>query len=346
MLLAARLLSGICLGTGVPVGQIYLAEISSPNIRGMISGSTILWQVFFTTINYALGSTISWFHLALFNAAVVIAYFPIMYVTPESPNWLLSKNRLKEARGSLKFLRSAETDIEPDVKRILEHIENSKTKIVSCRDIFQWDYLKSITLLFIFIILRQSTGVFAVLNYTVEIFRDAGGSLGAYKSTIIIGCVHFVFLLISNYLSDLIGRKRLIVVSATFMSIGSGLLAFHYFHKTFNWLPLLALLLYIIAFSCGMASSIFIFMGELIPYKIKNYATGWANIINQVTNFCAVYFYYDLKNAITQSGVFMFYSCLCAVLAVYSAFVLPETKRQNLEDLENQLTKSYNKNIN
>jgi hypothetical protein len=80
--------------------------------------------------------------------------------------------------------------VENEFADLRAHIDKSSNEKSSLKDIFCWDYLKPVVLLCIFVALRQYTGAFAVISYTVDIFQTAGGdSLSPNVSTVIVGVV-------------------------------------------------------------------------------------------------------------------------------------------------------------
>ncbi len=108
--LASAVLNGLSSGAALAVGQLYLIEISATKTRGFIAGKTLLWIVFYNLVNYVLGAFVSWQWLARINGLIQLIYLVMTWVLiPESPTWLLSQGREKEAMKSLKFLgRSSE----------------------------------------------------------------------------------------------------------------------------------------------------------------------------------------------------------------------------------------------
>ncbi|KAF2191610.1 general substrate transporter [Zopfia rhizophila CBS 207.26] len=111
MLIAGRLFAGIAVGQLSSIVPIYCAEIAPPEIRGMLSG-LIQWMLswgFFAAQWIGYGSTFStssfqWrFPLSFQCLPAVVLAIGIMFL-PESPRWLMEKDRHEEARTTLRRL--------------------------------------------------------------------------------------------------------------------------------------------------------------------------------------------------------------------------------------------------
>lgn len=93
---------------------------------------------------------------------------------PESPVWLRSKKRFKEAEQSVKWLKlqphapaSEKTEIEMSEKQIDEN--QPKKSIYFTRPIVM-PLVIGLSLL----VLQQISGIDAIIFFTVEIFRESG----------------------------------------------------------------------------------------------------------------------------------------------------------------------------
>jgi hypothetical protein len=304
----------------------------------------------FTPIQYAIGIFVDWKTLAIVNAAICLVYVPIGLFVPESPTWHLSRGNEELARKGLMFLRGPKGNIHQEISEIKKLLESSSESASRFIEIFHWDYLKATMLLNIFIILRQWSGVFAIVAYTVDIFEEAGGAVSAEASSVIVGCVQFVFVLLASSLTDRIGRKKLMVGSALTMAFSHGVFGLYYYlhaHPEYNatvekltWVPLVALALFMVGFSSGFASAFHVLMSELIPQKIKNHASSVAAITNGLANFGVLELYYYMKNGLTAAGSFWLYGGTCLTAAFYVGLVLPETKGMSLQELDEEMTKS------
>ncbi|CAG0920874.1 unnamed protein product [Notodromas monacha] len=356
--LAAAVAQGLCVGVLMPAGQIYLGEIASPQIRGFIAGSTMLWQVFYNLVNYIMGSVLTWKGLALFNAGLHLLYFVGSAFAIESPVWHMSRGESEDANRCMRSLgREKEQTLDtlalppsppppppPPPPSDMQPDSHQKPPSGSTVDFSSWlllmrkENFAPVLLLTVLAIMRQFTGAFAVISYTVAIFKSSGGGLSPYASTIVIGVVQLIFVVLFNVTTDKLGRKRLIVGSGAVMSVSLAVFAIHLYLTDAgilargSWVPLATMVVCIAGFSFGISPSLFVLMSELMPKEVKNVASGIVAIANNVSNFVMLKTYYLMRNRMTNAGLFGFYGAVSFILTLVCAFCIPEIRRKKVED--------------
>src|SRR5215831_2134915 len=102
-LLIVRLLLGIAIGAEYAIGPAMLAELSPSHGRGERLGwLQTLWYVGFlgaVVIAYALtAANVGWRVILATSAIPAVITLVLRYGLPESPRWLLSRDRVEEAR--------------------------------------------------------------------------------------------------------------------------------------------------------------------------------------------------------------------------------------------------------
>lgn len=207
---------------------------------------------------------------------------------------------------------------------------------------------KRILLITIFVLLRHCTGAFVLLMYTVDIFAAAGGSLSPNHCAIVIGSVQLAVVVVSNSVTDVVGRKTLIVYSGILMSLSHIIIGVYYFlhvvpdyHETvleyLSWVPLVCLMIFIGCFSLGFAPALFIFMVELIPQEVKDSVSSLVMVTNNLSAFVVIQFYYKMREGLGEAGIFFFYGCSCLIAAAYCKLVLPETSGKSPEQIDSEV---------
>lgn len=103
-----------------------------------------------------------------------VVFGMLLYTMPESPVWLRSKKRFKEAEQSIKWLKLSshtcaigKAELEMTEKTIDEKV--SKKSIYLTRPIVM-PLIIGLSLL----VLQQISGIDAIIFFTVEIFRESG----------------------------------------------------------------------------------------------------------------------------------------------------------------------------
>ncbi|CAA9993985.1 unnamed protein product [Nesidiocoris tenuis] len=86
--------------------------------------------------------------------------------------------------------------------------------------------IRPLTTLFIVFFLQQTSGTYVVIFYTVNIFRavggdDFGGGFDGYTATMALGILRFVMSFVSAVLSNVMGRRPIMLVSCVGMGLSS-----------------------------------------------------------------------------------------------------------------------------
>ncbi|OBT58759.1 hypothetical protein VE04_00719 [Pseudogymnoascus sp. 24MN13] len=111
-LLACRLLMGIGMGAKASTVPIYAAENSPASIRGALVMTWQLWTAFGIFVGFAANLAVAKTGAIAWRLQLGSAFIPavplliLIYYCPESPRWLMKKNRYQKAFDSLLKLRN------------------------------------------------------------------------------------------------------------------------------------------------------------------------------------------------------------------------------------------------
>lgn len=196
---------------------------------------------------FLLGTFLHWRKVALVNCSVPIASFILLFFVPESPHWLIMKNRLMEARKSIAWLRGWTTveEIDPEFKELCQQLgkhlqgidnpnfEGVEKKIVEVLPIQQSElkitdkfklFLKKTFLYpyglvsFVFF-LANFGGVSTLQTYAVQIFATLQAPIDKYYATIILGVAQLAGCVLCVCVIHYTGKRKLNFASL----IGCGL---------------------------------------------------------------------------------------------------------------------------
>jgi len=114
MLFAADVLLGLGIGFMEAPVLTYVGEIAEPSVRGVLTAIAGVSYALGTAILYAIGNVLNWRSTALVCCSIPIATIVCISMVPETPMWLLTKNRKQQALKSLQWLRGW---VEPELVR-------------------------------------------------------------------------------------------------------------------------------------------------------------------------------------------------------------------------------------
>ena len=358
--LAYRLIAGMAIGMASMLAPMYIAEVAPPASRGMlvtfqqiaiVIGITLVYFV-----NWAIQSghtreylmTTAWRHM-LASAAIPAALLIIcMLLVPETPRFMVLKDRDADALTLLKRLLGDDGEAKSTLQQIKSTLVQHTRPLLS----FGWLVLIVGIMLSVF---QQVVGINAVLYYAPHMFENMGASTtqALWDSAIYSGVTMTIFTLIATFTVDRIGRKPLLVAGALIMAAAMVLLGFlfdrHLVAATVgqagagagsSYIALAAVVFYILGFSFSWGPVVWVMLSEIFPNSIRGKAMSIAVAAQWIMNFIVsttfpVMDNSSALNAHFNHGFAYWVYGVCAVLAaLFVIRFVPETKGRPLESIQ------------
>ncbi|KAJ8971679.1 hypothetical protein NQ317_013997 [Molorchus minor] len=135
---ASRVFSGIGDGFVFSSVPMYIAEISTPKVRG-VWGNALTFFIYIGQLLIAIiGSYCSVKVSSYIGMCVPVLFIVIFLFMPESPYFYVMKGKFEEARSSLRWLRGIE-DVEEDFLQIKADVERQMSEKGTWKDLFVID---------------------------------------------------------------------------------------------------------------------------------------------------------------------------------------------------------------
>ncbi len=340
--LVYRFIGGIGVGASSVIGPMYIAEIAPARIRGRLVTSFQLNIVAGILLSYFSNYWISqlithnaWrWMLGVISIPSIIFFFLIFFI-PDSPRWLVLKNKLDEAKKVLQRFGSENPVIQ--LQEILASV--TKKEGVNRECLFTKMYRMPIILAMLVAFFNQVSGINAIMYYAPRIFEMVGyAENSALLQSISVGITLFVFTILGMLLVDRVGRKKLLMVGSIGMAFFLSLVAKTIFSTNNGSIWMLIYLSGFIAFfSFSQGTVIWVFISEIFPNSIR--AKG--QTLGSTTHWTTAVIISWLFPAIAESSgggwAFMFF-CFAMVLQFFIVWkFFPETKGKTLEQIQNEM---------
>jgi len=341
--LIGRFITGTAVGLISMTAPLYLAEIAPSRLRGTF---VCVHQLVITVgilvayvVNYVFAASGSW--RSMFGIALIpsVLQFFSMLLFCESPSWLLSKGLKEKAAKALQLLRK-DTSWKHHVfaaSTFAPHEEKQSTKSFFVNPKIRYVMILGLVLN----MFQQITGINTVIYYAPKIFQEAGFTSVniAILAAVGIGVINVLSTIISVWLIDKSGRRKLLLVGLCGMLLSLQLLSTFLFMKTEHTaaISVIALMSYVAFFAMGIGPITVVLISELYPLKIRGRAMSIATTANWFFNYLMSLVFLDLMKWMGIAGVFELFAAFTVATIIFVYFYIPETKGKSLEEIEASL---------
>lgn len=126
MIYCGRMLTGLGSGMNGAPARVYTSEVTQPHLRGMLAALASVGISLGVFLQYMFGSFATWKVLSGISALCPLLAFVLMLMMPESPNFLVGRERSDKAVKSLAKLRGSTFNVEGEVQRLRVFSEKLK----------------------------------------------------------------------------------------------------------------------------------------------------------------------------------------------------------------------------
>ncbi len=267
----------------------------------------------------------AWRYIFYLGGLGYIALFIAWKYLDESPRWLVSRGRIKEAEEVMLDL----THMHIDLSEAAARGSTQKTPIKEVLlGMISPKYIKR-TLVILAVVLCINPATFVVTNWTATLLKAHGFSLEqCLMATTLISIGVPLGLFVSSGFTDMGGRKIPLVVMLVFMAILAPI-----FGNVTNYWVIVAVGGLLTAFIMGMGFTFFSYTAESYPTQLRNTATGFHSSIGRLAVAFSQPLIPVVYAAYSFDGVFYIFSALCIVPAFVLAVWGARTGGKSLEDI-------------
>ena len=336
---AFRFIGGLGVGISTIAAPAYISEIAPAKQRGRLVGlyqfslvSGILLAFISNYLLSGIGEN-DWRWMMGVEAFPAFIYTLLCLGIPKSPRWLITKNRLDEAKGIY-----SQIDPEGSFDNLVSEMNEDNSKENNNESIFQSKYRFPLQLAFLVAFFNQLSGINAFLYYAPRIFEEGGlGESTSLLSSIGIGVTNLIFTFIGISLIDKLGRRQLMYIGSIGYIISLSLVSCAFFFQWGGLLIPIFLFLFIAAHAIGQGAIIWVFISEIFPNHLRNAGQSFGTSVHWVLAAIIPSFVPLLFGSIGAGVVFLIFALFMVLQLVFVHYMMPETRGISLEKLSKTL---------
>ncbi|XP_069690852.1 facilitated trehalose transporter Tret1-like isoform X1 [Periplaneta americana] len=355
MLYASLVLTGT--GGGLLEAPVltYVAEITQPHLRGMLSATSSMCVILGIFIQFLMGTMMSWRTVAAVNVTFPLVAMLALCFVPESPYWLIGRGRVADAEKSLCWLRGwvKPDEVQQELSQLVASLTRDKGKgpsVASSPSCSSWrnytkkTFIKPYLLVSAGFFFGHFTGMITLQTYAVTIFDKLGAPIDKYVATLYLGLVELAGTLVCMLLVHWTGKRPLTI----FSTAGNGLcklaVATYAYLKISSeaWVPMTLLIGSAFLTHVSLRSLPWMLIGEVYPSEVRGVAGGASGSIGYIFGFAANKVYFLMVNSMTLPGTFWFYGGVSLLGTIIFYFFLPETEGRTLHEIEEHFAGTRN----
>ncbi len=339
-LIFGRIVVGIAIGIASFTAPMYISEVSPARIRGSLVSinqlAVTIGIVVAYLVDYALSAIQGWRYMFGLAAIPSIVLFVAMWRLPDSPRWLMSHNMEDNARRMLQRIRGT-LEVSGEMKEIQESLTKQKGGV---EDLFHPLLRMALIVGIGLAVFQQITGINTVIYYAPTIFEFAGFKTAGFSilATAGVGLVNVGFTVLAIRLMDHVGRRPLLLIGVAGQIVALALLGFAFqLHQLAGFIGYIAvgsLAMYVGSFAIGLGPIFWLMISEIYPLRVRGIAMSIATVANWGLNLVVALTFLSLVQVLGRPWTFWLYALLGFVAWLFIYRLVPETKGQSLEEIE------------
>lgn len=343
VLILARILLGIAIGIGSCVSPLYTSELAAEKQRGWLVNIFVVMIQFGIFISFLTGYLFAdsgaWRSMLGLGMIPALLLMLAAYTLPESPRWLVVRNKRDAALHIFSKLYSQEQAHSHvnELEILLTHEKNSSQQL------FKFHFLKVILIGAAVSFFTQTVGINALNYYAPTIFISTGFSTPAMATfmTMLMGLVLTLSTIASLFFIDKVGRRPplLIATSGILFSLLLISSAFIFLHDPMQtgWVMFIGTVIFMIFHGIGIGPACFLIPAEIFPARVRGMGMSVSVACNWGANVAIAYLVPIGLHLLGPGNVFFIFFLISVLGWLIFYFYIPETKQVSLEVIEKNI---------
>lgn len=359
-LMVWRVIGGLGIGIASVIAPAYISEVAPAGGRGALGSlqqlAITVGQLVVLSSNKGLASAAggasqdlwwglqAWRWMFLVGVVPAAVYGVLAMTIPESPRYLVLKNRFDDAAGVLERISG-----EPDGRAKVDEIRQtlSKEHRSTFNDIRgpRFGLHPLVWVGIIMAALQQLVGINAIFYYSTTLWRSVGFSeSSSYTTSVITAAVNVVMTVVAIMFIDRVGRRRLLTIGSVgmFLSLLLTAIAFSQQHGSgkgvslpspYGSLALVGANAFVVFFALSWGPVMWVMLAEMFPNRMRAMALAIGTASNWIFNFIVTFAFEPATRNVGLSWLYGAFALFAFLSFFFVRAKIPETKQQTLESM-------------
>ncbi|HEY8588990.1 MAG TPA: sugar porter family MFS transporter [Naasia sp.] len=353
-----RLVGGLGIGVASVIAPTYIAEVVPAAVRGRLASLqqlAITLGIFAALLSDALLAGIgdpdplrpllgleAWRWMFLVGVVPSVVYGFLAWRLPESPRYLLAKDKEDEAREVLATIQP-QGEIDDEVGAIRDNIREDREN--ERKSTLRGSALGLQPVVWIGLalsIFQQAVGINVIFYYSTTLW-SAVGFQDAFLISVITSVVNVAVTFIAIGFVDKVGRRPMLLAGSAGMAVTLAAMALAFSQaqlvddkltlpEPWGLVALVAANLFVVFFGATWGPLVWVLLGEIFPNRIRAKALGVAAAAQWLANF-AVTLTFPVFSDFSLTFTYGLYAVFAVLSLAFVFFFVPETKGVKLEDV-------------
>eukprot|EP00747_Dinoflagellata_sp_TGD_P147036 gnl/TRDRNA2_/TRDRNA2_176760_c5_seq4.p1 gnl/TRDRNA2_/TRDRNA2_176760_c5~~gnl/TRDRNA2_/TRDRNA2_176760_c5_seq4.p1 ORF type:complete len:386 (+),score=59.78 gnl/TRDRNA2_/TRDRNA2_176760_c5_seq4:73-1158(+) len=339
MLLVGKITGAVGIGAGLSIVTTYLSEVTPAAHRGKFSsleeGFILLGVVLGSLVSKALLHVAhSWrwiFGIGAVLPGAMLFLFPML---PESPRWLLTQNRKKEAESVIRLVTG-----DAEAEEMLASWEKQAKKdtgtwieVVCQENVTQ---ARAVRAGMGVMVLQMLCGINIVIFHQVQIFTEFLGKDSAFGWALLISALRFAIGIAMCFIVDSVGRRPLLLISSIACTCSMSFLAFSSLALPAGW-KIVGVAMFALSFDLGLGPVAFVYTGEVMSTRLRSKGVSLAIGLSRFTAGIMLLVWPNMSARFGEGQCFLGLGVLNLISCIFVILCVPESAGFSLEAISEQ----------
>lgn len=342
----ARWVGGVGIGLASILTPVYIAEIAPASMRGRLVAiyqlAIVIGIVCAQTSNWfladATGPTWVWRWMFAVEAIPAVTYVLLTFLIPESPRWLISRGRTRQAAEISRRLTGS--DPPDEISEPLNPYVSTAYAPTQPVTRLSNDRVnrRALKLGIALVVFQQWCGINVIFNYAEEVFGDVGYSIDAVLGSIVAtGVINLVGTIVAVAMADRWGRRSAILSGAAGLAIIHTLIGLCFATGVHGPPVLILVVVAIGTYAVTLAPVTWIIVSEIFAGHQRGRSTSICVFFLWTACVLLTFTFPLFRRTLGEAATFGLYAANCLLGFTFFYKYLPETKGQTLEAIEDLL---------